>query len=609
MVLQPRLHDGTSQEGKKLFGSSAPGADAAEGASLLDLKAYGRERKGFQSTSRFDAHHGLEEHASVYTLQCFYRKRAERRNALAIKIARWYLYHDARYTHREMRKAEIAAAKKIQVFVKEVIRQTRLKINTRKKLAMMLSRTLRFYWLRKVSHRNWKRLQREKRDWAGSSIVLFVRACRRRYWLKKRQEATLGRAQIVISQKWRTRLQSKEFQEMRSETKARLLTNKMKSYGAAARFQRAWRNYAQYIYFPCVYAMQKFFRACWMLKKIRRQRLAASVMQTFPRMVLGMNKMKDRKRAVVAFERQRCGKEEEFAQQEADKALAEIDAKLNKAREGCEEAAEGGFEGVGRSGEEYADRGGPVALGRRGGPRSARVHGAFTSDPRASEPEAGVVFAPRRARGAVVAPAGERGEDGRAPTCRSRRRRAGGRTSHPRRRSCGHISADRKLATKVARRAKRQILKRMSKEERAAYDAHLLKLGKVGEWAPEHHEEQKKQRRKEDRLISKRERARDKRLIRESKRARAYELKRRKRAINRVKNDIKRTSRNQKNWPKVHADAAFAVSLFTRNGGLTEERLRLACAGLQKVSGPTSKVKPYAHNEPPRPRTVRRRKS
>ena len=51
------------------------------------------------------------------------------------------------------------------------------------------------------------------------SIVLFVRACRRRYWLKKRQEATLGRAQIVISQKWRTRLQSKEFQEMRSETK------------------------------------------------------------------------------------------------------------------------------------------------------------------------------------------------------------------------------------------------------------------------------------------------------------------------------------------------------------------------------------------------------
>ena len=112
VVLQPRLHDGTSQEGKKLFGSSAPGADAAEGASLLDLKAYGRERKGFQSTSRFDAHHGLEEHASVYTLQCFYRKRAERRNALAIKIARWYLYHDARYTHREMRKAEIAAAKK-----------------------------------------------------------------------------------------------------------------------------------------------------------------------------------------------------------------------------------------------------------------------------------------------------------------------------------------------------------------------------------------------------------------------------------------------------------------------------------------------------------------
>ena len=39
VVLQPRLHDGTSQEGKKLFGSSAPGADAAEGASLLDLKA------------------------------------------------------------------------------------------------------------------------------------------------------------------------------------------------------------------------------------------------------------------------------------------------------------------------------------------------------------------------------------------------------------------------------------------------------------------------------------------------------------------------------------------------------------------------------------------
>ena len=65
-------------------------------------------------------------------------------------------------------------------------------------------------------------------------------------------------------------------------------------------------------------------------RRTGRQRLAASVMQTFPRMVLGMNKMKDRKRAVVAFERQRCGKEEEFAQQEADKALAEIDAKLNK---------------------------------------------------------------------------------------------------------------------------------------------------------------------------------------------------------------------------------------------------------------------------------------
>ena len=36
--------------------------------------------------------------------------------------------------------------------------------------------------------------------------------------------------------------------------------------------------------------------------------------------------------------------------------------------------------------------------------------------------------------------------------------------------------------------------------------------------------------------------------------------------------------------------------------------MRLACAGLQKVRGPTSKVKPYAHNEPPRPRTVRREK-
>ncbi len=105
------------------------------------------------------------------------------------------------------------------------------------------------------------------------------------------------------------------------------------------------------------------------------------------------------------------------------------------------------------------------------------------------------------------------------------------------------LSADRRLATKVARRAKARLLKRMSKEERAAYDAHLLKLGKVGEWAPEHHEEQKKARRKEDRLISKRERARDKRLIRESKRARTYEKKRRKRAIARVNNDIKRTSR------------------------------------------------------------------
>ena len=51
-----------------------------------------------------------------------------------------------------------------------------------------------------------------------------------------------------------------------------------------------------------------------------------------------------------------------------------------------------------------------------------------------------------------------------------------------------------------------------------------------------------------------------------------------------MKNDIKRTSRNQKNWPKVHADGGrFAVALFSRNGGLTEERLRLACAGLQKV--------------------------
>ena len=53
-------------------------------------------------------------------------------------------------------------------------------------------------------------------------------------------------------------------------------------------------------------------------------------MQTFPRMVLGMSKMKDRKRAVVAFERQRVGKEEEFAQACAKEALDEIDAKLNK---------------------------------------------------------------------------------------------------------------------------------------------------------------------------------------------------------------------------------------------------------------------------------------
>ena len=38
----------------------------------------------------------------------------------------------------------------------------------------------------------------------------------------------VGRAQIVISQKWPLPQPRNEFQEMRSETKARLLTNKMK---------------------------------------------------------------------------------------------------------------------------------------------------------------------------------------------------------------------------------------------------------------------------------------------------------------------------------------------------------------------------------------------
>ena len=36
--------------------------------------------------------------------------------------------------------------------------------------------------------------------------------------------------------------------------------------------------------------------------------------------------------------------------------------------------------------------------------------------------------------------------------------------------------------------------------------------------------------------------------------------------------------------------------------------MKLACAGLQKVRGPTSKVQPYAHNEQPRPRQCRREK-
>lgn len=605
VVLQPRLHDGTSLQGKRIFGSSAPGIHAAEGASLLDLKAYGRERKGFQSTGRWDAHHGSTEHASVYTLQCFYRKRAERRNALAIKLARWYRFHGARYAHREMRREEIAAARKIQVFVHAVLMRIRLRIRTRKRLAKMLSRTLGFYWLKKVARRTFRKHLLNKNRWAGESIVLFVRACRRKGWLKKRQEATLGRAQRVISGKWRTRLKSREFQEMSSDTKARLLTNKMKEYGGAARFQRAWRNYAQYIYFPCVYAMQKFFRACWLLKKIRRQRLAVSVMQTFPRMVIGMKKMKDRKRAVVAHERQRVGKEEEFAQQAAKEALAEVDAQLQQRVKTVRVLLKEARREVLAQAKCMVFACGPSPWDER----------ASQEIPVFREPLPPIHVPPNRKPSCFsrkVAP-----EPPSSPQPANMARMAAPPPPRPttppwrpnlsqNHQALRALAHDRKLASKVARRAKARLLKRMTKEERATYDAHVLKLGRIGEGSLEFHHEQQKARKREDKLISKRERERDRTLLRESRALRKAEKGRRKRAIKRVKADIRRTARNARKWPQLHADAAYAVALFARDGGLDEVRLKQAAAGLQRVRAPTSKVQPYAANPPPRMRRVRR---
>ena len=175
--------------------------------------------------------------------------------------------------------------------------------------------TLRFYWLR--LHRNWKRLQREKRDWAGSSIVLFVRACRHG-WPKKRQEATLGRAQIVISQKWRTRLQSKEFQKCGPRRKPTFDKQKEVPCVAAIPTRLAQLR--------AVHLLSLRLRDAKVLPGVLDAQedpaatVGGGVMQTFPRMVLGMNKMKDRKRAVVARKAAR-GKEEEFAQQEADYVL------------------------------------------------------------------------------------------------------------------------------------------------------------------------------------------------------------------------------------------------------------------------------------------------
>ena len=116
----------------------------------------------------------------------------------------------------------------------------------------------------------------------------------------------------------------------------------------------------------------------------------------------------------MAFERQRCGKEEEFAQQEADKALAEIDAKLNKrAKDVRKLLKEASKELVAR--EKYFQiEAGPSPWDDE----AAQEVPVFT------EPLPPIHVPPNQKPGwcsrrvapedAVVAPAGERGEDGRA---------------------------------------------------------------------------------------------------------------------------------------------------------------------------------------------------
>jgi len=155
---------------------------------------------------------------------------------------------------------------------------------------------------------------------AGREIVSFVRACRRRFWRRRRLDAILNASQTRFAAQWRCVLGIRRVRNMRAVVAAAAAAVMQHRHGAAGTIERAWRNYANYIYFPAAYAMQHFLRSRWDRKTKWKCESAAVTLEAFARVVLSKADLGKRRTFALAWERQRFSAESDHA------SLAVIDA-------------------------------------------------------------------------------------------------------------------------------------------------------------------------------------------------------------------------------------------------------------------------------------------
>ena len=168
------------------------------------------------------------------------------------------------------------------------------------------------------------------------------------------------------------------------------------------------------------------------------------------------------------------------------------------------------------------------------------------------------------------------------------------------------LERDRRRADRAANRAKRAAWKRMTPEERRAEKALIHKLGKVGEQDLTRIKEQAKSRRKDDRRVTREDKRRKRRLRKKEKYEARLAKRRAKRDARREKTRAKHVRRCAKRWPKIHADAAFAVHLFAWEKRVERSRLTMAAAALQRFRDPKGRQPAYAAAPPPKFRRARR---